>query len=427
MPLTPVADPSVPDGWHVPQAQGQPIGDPSRQRSGRPEHVHWPEPGEGPGRGELRADAHTGPHADAHTDPHATGQWNFADAERPAPATDVTGQWTIPVARASCPRSRASSPRRCCSPSGAAHPATLPGGAPAPWATDAPATLPGGAARALGRRPGEPRTTSARPNREPAEPSTVEDTPVEHATAGGGRRSPRADEPRADGTLGRRDTVPERGPPRPAAAEPIAEPSLLHRQRGAPRRPPTSCGSTAPTGPSPTPGSASPCSTCCASASASPAPRTAARRASAAPATSRSTAGSSPPAWCPPATAAGIRGPYGRGPRRRRRTVRRPARPRRVRRRAVRLLHPRHGHDRPRPAGGQPRPHRAGDPPGALRQPLPLLRLSRRARRREGGRRRTRSRARQPLRTASEEARIPHQAPPGAGSVQAHPHDGGMA
>ncbi|HET6358089.1 (2Fe-2S)-binding protein, partial [Streptomyces sp.] len=28
---------------------------------------------------------------------------------------------------------------------------------------------------------------------------------------------------------------------------------------------------------------------------------------------------------------------------------------------------------------------------------------------------------------ASEEARIPHQAPPGAGSVQPHPHDGGMA
>ena len=37
------------------------------------------------------------------------------------------------------------------------------------------------------------------------------------------------------------------------------------------------------------------------------------------------------------------------------------------------------------------------------------------------------SAAEPPSRRRATEARIPHQAPPGAGSVQPHPHDGGMA
>ncbi len=231
MPLTPVDDPSVPDGWHVPQAQGQPIGDPSGQRSGRPEHVHWPEPGEGPGRGELRADAHTGPHADAHTDPHATGQWNFADAERPAPATDVTGQWTIPVAEGELPEESGEFAASMLQSQWGSAPATLPGGAPAPWASDAPATLPGGAPApwATPRAADDERA----PEPEPAEPSTVEDTPVEHATAAADGE-PRADEPRADGTPA--DETPADEAPETAAAE-DAEPSS---STGSEEHPPTS-------------------------------------------------------------------------------------------------------------------------------------------------------------------------------------------
>ena len=185
--------------------------------------------------------------------------------------------------------------------------------------------------------------------------------PAEAPEAGEAPGSPTAPDPR-----GRRATSPT-----PDAV--VARP----RTTSTPS-PPTSCASTAPTGPSPTPGSASPCSTCCASASASPAPRTAARRASAGPARCRSTAGSSPPAWCPRATAAGsevrtVEGLAADG-----RALRRAAR-------AGRAAAPCSAasacpgmamtvHDL---LEGNHRPDRAGDPPGALRQPVPLLRLPR--------------------------------------------------
>ncbi len=119
----------------------------------------------------------------------------------------------------------------------------------------------------------------------------------------------------------------------------------------------------------------------------------------------------------------GQRGPHRRGARPGRHRLRRAARPGRLRSRAVRLLRTGHGDDRARPPGGQPRPQRAGDPQGAVRQPLPLLRLPRSAGRRRrgrqgpcgGGRRR-----RPPDRRDT--VLIPHQAGP-ADPTGPAPHD----
>ncbi|MCT4356013.1 2Fe-2S iron-sulfur cluster-binding protein [Streptomyces sp. Je 1-79] len=73
-------------------------------------------------------------------DPHGTGQWNFAGAgETPEPAS--TGQWRIPVV-ADGPDASDESGEYTASMlaqyAGSA-PATLPGGAPAPWAVQEPA------------------------------------------------------------------------------------------------------------------------------------------------------------------------------------------------------------------------------------------------------------------------------------------------
>ncbi|MGW0563603.1 2Fe-2S iron-sulfur cluster-binding protein [Streptomyces sp. NPDC003016] len=102
--------------WAVPSAPGE---------------MRWPEP-EGTG-------------APAH-DPGATGQWNFDTAPAPTPpvASELTGQWTVPVADGDLPDESGESGEFTMSALASqwdgAHPsATLPGGAPAPWATTADA------------------------------------------------------------------------------------------------------------------------------------------------------------------------------------------------------------------------------------------------------------------------------------------------
>ncbi|MEV5435828.1 2Fe-2S iron-sulfur cluster-binding protein [Streptomyces sp. NPDC052682] len=74
--------------------------------------------------------------------PGATGQWTFEDAtapQAPAPGHDVTGQWSIPVADGDLPdESGEFTTSSLVEQWGGTPPATLPGGAPAPWATQAP-------------------------------------------------------------------------------------------------------------------------------------------------------------------------------------------------------------------------------------------------------------------------------------------------
>ncbi|MCH0542810.1 hypothetical protein I3F58_25265, partial [Streptomyces sp. MUM 203J] len=103
-------------------------------------------------------------------DPHATAQWNFQEAlaaeeahghpsspAGPASGADLTGQWTIPVAQGDLPeesgeyRIGGGRPAPAADwtgtgavpaggsaggPGGITPPATLPGGAPAPWAVE---------------------------------------------------------------------------------------------------------------------------------------------------------------------------------------------------------------------------------------------------------------------------------------------------
>ncbi|KRD24285.1 MULTISPECIES: 2Fe-2S iron-sulfur cluster-binding protein [unclassified Streptomyces] len=77
--------------------------------------------------------------------PGATGQWTFEDTSAgpgapqsaPAPGHDVTGQWSIPVAGGDLPdESGEFTSSSLVEQWGSTPPATLPGGASAPWATD---------------------------------------------------------------------------------------------------------------------------------------------------------------------------------------------------------------------------------------------------------------------------------------------------
>ncbi|MBO0516044.1 (2Fe-2S)-binding protein, partial [Streptomyces beijiangensis] len=140
LPLTPAAgtDPGSTGAWTVPVAPSAP---------------QWPEPEPAP--------VHD-------PDQGRTGQWTFGEQQQqpePQPtASDLTGQWTIPVADGEAPEDSGEFTM-----STLRGPATLPGGAAAPWAVQdphagdfdprqapvpavpeftthqAPATLPGGA------------------------------------------------------------------------------------------------------------------------------------------------------------------------------------------------------------------------------------------------------------------------------------------
>ncbi|MGC0331683.1 aerobic-type carbon monoxide dehydrogenase small subunit (CoxS/CutS family) [Streptomyces sp. SAI-170] len=94
------------------------------------EGVQWPAPETG-SVGDDRFTYHPG----------ATGQWTFGDANAPAqeaapaPGHEVTGQWSIPVANGDLPdESGEYTTSALVEQWGATPPATLPGGAPAPWA-----------------------------------------------------------------------------------------------------------------------------------------------------------------------------------------------------------------------------------------------------------------------------------------------------
>ncbi|MFB7369125.1 2Fe-2S iron-sulfur cluster-binding protein [Streptomyces sp. NPDC056222] len=75
-------------------------------------------------------------------DPHATGQWSFEAASDPDPA--ATGQWTIPVVSDGADSSDESGEftTSMLAQYASSAPATLPGGAPAPWAVQEPEAVP---------------------------------------------------------------------------------------------------------------------------------------------------------------------------------------------------------------------------------------------------------------------------------------------
>ncbi|MFF1506274.1 2Fe-2S iron-sulfur cluster-binding protein [Streptomyces sp. NPDC058326] len=143
----------------------------------RPEHVERPEhfepfgPGGTFGRGEafgqagrsayVEGDGNGGHGEYAEQDPHATAEWRFTEVTAPAAGPGTTGQWEIPVVPDTAEAAEAAGPGQ--EPDGfaasavrpyAEAPATLPGGAPAPWALPAePVEEP--AAEAPGETPGD--------------------------------------------------------------------------------------------------------------------------------------------------------------------------------------------------------------------------------------------------------------------------------
>ncbi|WP_371567032.1 2Fe-2S iron-sulfur cluster-binding protein [Streptomyces canus] len=103
-------DPAAPAGWAVP-AEG----------------AQWPDPSTLP-QGQTGQFTYN---------PATTQQWNVEDtAAAPAPGHDVTGQWSIPVAGGDLPdESGEFTTSSLVEQWGGTPPATLPGGAAAPWAT----------------------------------------------------------------------------------------------------------------------------------------------------------------------------------------------------------------------------------------------------------------------------------------------------
>ncbi|WP_155054643.1 2Fe-2S iron-sulfur cluster-binding protein [Streptomyces blattellae] len=118
----PGSDPAATGGWPAPT-----------------DAVQWPDPNAVPQ--DSGNDRFT-------YNPGVTGQWNFETVEGSAgpaaehtaatPGHDVTGQWSIPVAGGDLPdESGEFTTSSLVEQWGGTPPATLPGGAPAPWATEA--------------------------------------------------------------------------------------------------------------------------------------------------------------------------------------------------------------------------------------------------------------------------------------------------
>jgi aerobic-type carbon monoxide dehydrogenase small subunit (CoxS/CutS family) len=97
----------------------------------------WPTPAEGVRWPDPNAAPHDAGNDRFTYDPGGTGQWNFEETAAPAPGHDVTGQWSIPVAGGDLPdESGEYTTSSLVEQWGGTPPATLPGGAPAPWATE---------------------------------------------------------------------------------------------------------------------------------------------------------------------------------------------------------------------------------------------------------------------------------------------------
>ncbi|MEG8277744.1 2Fe-2S iron-sulfur cluster-binding protein [Streptomyces sp. AHA2] len=138
----------------------------------------------GTGAGQHDAGPHGGDDRFTY-EPGSSGQWTYEEpgADRPAPGHDVTGQWSIPVAGGDLPdESGEFTTSSLVEQWGGTPPATLPGGAPAPWATQAA---------------GEPWGRQAPAGQEHPGP---DHGPAEHGTAQGYAPEQRQDGPSPEGT-----------------------------------------------------------------------------------------------------------------------------------------------------------------------------------------------------------------------------------
>ncbi|MEU6220183.1 (2Fe-2S)-binding protein [Streptomyces sp. NPDC047022] len=151
----------------------------------------WGAPAEGAPWAGQDPEGRDGPGDGFTYDPGATGQWRFEEAAPQAPSAapghDVTGQWSIPVAGGDLPdESGEFTTSSLIEQWGATPPPTLPGGAPAPWATEtAEPSWPDGAHESAAHAPaeapeapGEPPAASyedSRPGGDPEAPEAAQE------------------------------------------------------------------------------------------------------------------------------------------------------------------------------------------------------------------------------------------------------------
>ena len=150
--------------------------------------------------------------------PGATGQWDFRDAVRDGaagPGHDVTGQWSIPVADGDLPdESGEFTTSALVEQWGGNPPPTLPGGAAAPWASEA-------VGEAWSRPPEEP---AAEGPERPSAGAQADARPegVQEAAEAAHEAPEAVDEPEADGAPAAEDS--EAHDPEAHASEDTAEP-----------------------------------------------------------------------------------------------------------------------------------------------------------------------------------------------------------
>ncbi|MFE1022957.1 2Fe-2S iron-sulfur cluster-binding protein [Streptomyces sp. NPDC058818] len=215
MPTAPV------DGtqWHVPDAGQEPAA-----HQGYAEYPQQdPYGGSAPYETNAPYDVHAGQGDRFTYRPGATGQWDFSEAAAatsdgtaPEPdaasgqdvtGQDVTGQWSIPVADGDLPDESGEFTQSSLAEQwGGTAPATLPGGAPAPWATQpagqpwddrAAEAAPGGAERpseTATPAPGAPEPAAGPYVEAPAE-TAAETGPSASAADGAVTDEPATDEP----------------------------------------------------------------------------------------------------------------------------------------------------------------------------------------------------------------------------------------
>ncbi|WP_328507069.1 2Fe-2S iron-sulfur cluster-binding protein [Streptomyces sp. NBC_00391] len=197
-------DPSVPGTWAMPAGGAQ-----------------WHDPNAGQPQP---------PTQDGFTyNPGSTGQWTFeepAAQEGTAPGHDVTGEWSIPVAGGDLPdESGEFSTSALVEQWGGTPPATLPGGAAAPWATEEIGTAwtappPPAEERGPEDRTAEESATGAAPDA-PGEPSTAPGEAYAGAAPESPGEAPEAAQEPAE-PVGEGDAEPE-GPERPEEQEAAPE------------------------------------------------------------------------------------------------------------------------------------------------------------------------------------------------------------
>ncbi|MFJ9536492.1 2Fe-2S iron-sulfur cluster-binding protein [Streptomyces sp. NPDC101225] len=176
-PITPDPEPAAEAGPNAAGAWGAPA-----------DGARWPDPNAAPQEGADDRFSYN---------PAATQQWNFEEPAGPgagsAPGHDVTGQWSIPVAGGDLPdESGEFTTSSLVQQWGGTPPATLPGGAAAPWATDG-----------TGQQWAPPQSEEQAPHDEgsgqahaPAEPPADAGHPYERPAAHpGGRPEERAPRP----------------------------------------------------------------------------------------------------------------------------------------------------------------------------------------------------------------------------------------